>query len=101
LPLTGFSESIYHSTIMEFNKPSTPIPDEHDKEKAPQLRESASQDKNGLGIYVDDEDHHHETPVCLSRIPILFFSSSFIHSETRRFCAVSTGPDHLLSPSQC
>lgn len=69
---------------MEFNKPSIPIPDEHDKEKAPQLRESASQDKNGLGIYIDDEDHNHETPVCLSGIP-----------------AVSTGPDHVLSPSRC
>jgi hypothetical protein len=53
---------------MEFNKPSSPIPGEHDEEKAPQLQEqeSTNLDKNGLRVDGDDEDHSHETPVCLS-----------------------------------
>lgn len=55
---------------MEFNKPSSPIPGEHDEEKAPQLQESTSLDKNGLRIDSDDEDHGHETPVCLSSFTI-------------------------------
>ncbi|KAN0076264.1 Major facilitator superfamily domain containing protein [Elaphomyces granulatus] len=54
---------------MEFNKPSSPIPGEHDEEKAPQLQEqeSTNLDKNGLRVDGDDEDHSHETPMTFRR----------------------------------